>query len=432
MTGKEAGATVKPDSLTMEFDRVRQNSLRLCEPLAIEDFGLQAEVFTSPPKWHLAHTTWFFETFVLKPFLPGYQSWHPQFEHLFNSYYNGVGKPFSRPDRGLLSRPTVEEVYRYRYAIDDQILSLLDKSIDMDGDGEEIRRRVDLGIHHEQQHQELLLTDLKYSFYVNPLKPVYRNVLSFPEVVIAPSTAQWISLDGGLVAIGASAEPAESFAFDNETPRHRVFLEPYALASRPVTNGEYQNFIADDGYRRPELWLSDGWDQVCRAGWRMPLYWAGEADQWRHYTLAGELPLDPEEPVCHLSFYEADAYARWAGARLPTEGEWEHAASGFDVDGNFLASEQFQPRRAEDGEGLRQLFGDVWEWTASSYGPYPGFRPARGAVGEYNGKFMANQMVLRGGSCVSDSAHIRATYRNFFYPPDRWQFSGLRLAKSLL
>ncbi|PLW83839.1 ergothioneine biosynthesis protein EgtB [Kineobactrum sediminis] len=413
--------------LRREFQRVRQNSVRLCESLETEDYGLQAMADTSPPKWHLAHTTWFFETFILKPLGESYREWNPAFEHLFNSYYNGVGKPFSRPQRGLLSRPTVSEVYRYREAIDGEIEALLDR-VDAGPDAAEILTRLELGLHHEQQHQELLLTDLKYSFHVNPLRPVYRP--ADPEQAFPPraSAPVWHEFAGGVVTIGAGED---RFRFDNETPRHRQFLEPFVLASRPVTNGDYRAFIEDGGYRRSELWLAEGWDLIDKEGWTKPLYWYQRDDEWWQYSLRGDMALDDLSPACHLSYYEADAFARWYGARLPTEAEWEHAASGYAVEGNFAGCEHFHPRRQTQSDDLCQLFGDVWEWTASSYLSYPGFMPASGALGEYNGKFMSSQMILRGGSCVSDAAHIRATYRNFFYPGDRWQFSGARLARSL-
>ncbi|KJS05886.1 MAG: hypothetical protein VR73_11290 [Gammaproteobacteria bacterium BRH_c0] len=413
-----------PATIAAQFQRVRANSIALCEPLELEDYGLQAMASTSPPKWHLAHTTWFFETFVLVPYIHNYQRWHPAFEHLFNSYYNGIGTPFSRPQRGLLSRPSVSEVMEYRRAIDERILTLLESSQTL---GRNILETIELGLHHEQQHQELLLTDLKYSFHVNPLQPAYRASRRPAEVTQAEPEDPWVAFEGGVVEVGAEGQ---GFCFDNETPRHRQYLEPFCLAWRPVSNSDVLAFMADGGYQRPELWLADGWDLVQRERLTAPLYWQRSDNGWRHFTLAGQVPLVANQTACHLSYYEADAYARWAWARLPTEAEWEHAAKSQVVAGNFIDTGQCHPDVAVSSSPLAQLFGDVWEWTSSSYSPYPGYAPAAGAIGEYNGKFMCNQMVLRGGSCVSDRAHIRATYRNFFYPADRWQFSGLRLARS--
>jgi ergothioneine biosynthesis protein EgtB len=399
------------------FLAVRAQTEALTAPLEIEDYGLQAMPDASPPKWHLAHTTWFFETFLLLPFAPDYSVFHPRFEHLFNSYYNGVGQPFPRPERGQLSRPTVSEVFAYRRYVDEAMVSLLASA------GAEVLRRVELGLNHEQQHQELILTDLKYSFSRNPLAPVYRADLKTDapsaDVLAKPGRLRF---DGGLVTVGAEG----GFAFDNETPRHQVYLPPFALADRLVTNGEYLEFVRAGGYERHDLWLSDGWSVVRSNGWAAPIYWRGDGQDWSEFTLGGERPLDLSAPVAHVSAYEADAYARWAGARLPTEFEWEHAAASVQSrDGNFVEQDRLHPTAG----GLSpQLFGDVWEWTGSAYGPYPGYRAESGTLGEYNGKFMANQLVLRGGSCVTPQAHVRASYRNFFYPPDRWQFSGIRLA----
>ena len=413
--------------LGAEFSRVRENSVLLCRPLEIEDFELQAAAFTSPPKWHLAHTTWFFETFILKPHAPDYRPWHPAFEALFNSYYNAVGTPFNRAQRGLLSRPTVREIYNYRRAIDEQVLQLLND--DHLAPAADLRSLLEIGLHHEQQHQELILTDLKFCLNINPLKPAYSEAPPGSRLAHSRPENHWRAFEGGVVTVGADGS---RFCFDNETPVHRQFLEPFALASGPVSNGDILEFIEDGGYQRPDLWLADGWDQVCRDNWTAPLYWRRLDGDWVSFTLGGELPLVADEPACHLSFYEADAFARWAGARLPTEAEWEVAAGDRSVTGNFAGTRRYHPC-ADDtaGTDLAKLFGDVWEWTGSGYLPYPGFKPGRGAIGEYNGKFMSNQMVLRGGSCVSDSHHIRASYRNFFYPDDRWQFSGLRLARTL-
>jgi ergothioneine biosynthesis protein EgtB len=412
------------------FRRVRGLSERLCEPLATEDYGLQTAVEASPPKWHLAHVSWFFETFLLRPYLTGYKVFHPRFEYLFNSYYEQTGTGFwPRPERGLLSRPTVAEVYDYRRHVDAAMVRLIEGCSSKDWP--EAASRLAIGLNHEQQHQELLLTDIKCHFAHNPLRPAYRADLpQTPQIQARPLS--WAALEGGVVPIGRGAQDSGGFCYDNERPRHRVFLEPYQLADRPVTNGEFLEFMRDGGYTSPALWLSDGWAEVRKRGWRCPLYWEEGEDGWQVMTLAGLRPLSPAEPVCHLSYYEADAYAAWAGKRLPTEAEWEHAATDLPVQGHFVDDGWLHPRPAEPCEGLRQLFGDVWEWTGSAYLPYPGYRAAPGALGEYNGKFMCNQMVLRGGSCATSRDHIRATYRNFFYPHERWQFTGFRLAETLL
>ncbi|MBK1733007.1 ergothioneine biosynthesis protein EgtB [Thiococcus pfennigii] len=410
------------EALLGDFRRIRAFSEQLCEPLAIEDYGLQTAVEASPPKWHLAHVSWFYETFLLRPFLHGYRVFHPRFDYLFNSYYEQTGSGFwPRPERGLLSRPTVAEVYDYRHHVDAAMARLIDDC--PTADRATVTERLRIGLHHEQQHQELLLTDIKHHFAHNPLRPAYRADLPRAEPS-APEPLRWQAFEGGLIEIGAAGA---GFAYDNERPRHRVHLEPFALAERPVNNAEWLEFIADGGYEDPALWLSDGWAEVRRRGWRAPLYWERQGEAWEMMTLAGMRPLDPAEPVCHLSYYEADAFATWAGKRLPSEAEWECAAGDQPVGGNFVETGTLHPRPAA-GPGLRQLFGDVWEWTASAYLGYPGYRAARGALGEYNGKFMCNQMVLRGGSCASARDHVRASYRNFFYPHERWQFMGLRLA----
>ncbi len=407
------------------YTTVRGASEALARPLATEDYGLQAMPEASPAKWHLAHTTWFFETFLLLPFLPDYREFHPQFSYLFNSYYNDIGAQFPRPDRGLLSRPTVEEVYRYRAHVDNAMRTLLSTAA-----GEhraDIESRTELGCHHEEQHQELFLTDIKYNLSVNPLHPVYRDDLLPPAPIVTTAPLAWLARPGGEHYIGHSGS---GFAFDNEAPRHRVLLAPHAMASRLVTNGEYLAFMRDSGYRRPELWLSDGWRAAGERQWQAPLYWRQHDGRWWTFTLGGLRPLIEHEPLCHVSYYEADAYARWAGARLPTEAEWEALAGEQALVGNLRESDRLHPVPvATRGESPAQMFGDVWEWTQSAYSPYPGYRPASGALGEYNGKFMVNQLVLRGGSCVTPAAHIRASYRNFFYPADRWQFSGVRLAR---
>jgi ergothioneine biosynthesis protein EgtB len=410
--------------LGVRYGAIRARTESLCEPLAVEDYGVQSMPDASPAKWHLAHTSWFFETFVLKR-TAGYRPFHPQYELLFNSYYNTVGAQYPRPRRGLLSRPTVEEIYRYRAHVDDEIGALLAGN-GAAGAGD-LHAVLELGLQHEQQHQELILTDLKHLFSCNPLRPVYRPRRE--AVRGALPAAGWVPFPGGVCAIG---HPGAGFAFDNETPRHRVFLEPFALASQLVTNGDFLAFIDDGGYQRPELWLSDGWDTLQSQGWSAPLYWESHGTGWMIGTLSGPRELDLSEPVCHVSYYEADAFARWAGARLPREGEWEVAAAARPIDGNFVEGGRFHPAppALDAPPGLpAQLFGDVWEWTQSPYVPYPGYRPPAGALGEYNAKFMSSQMVLRGGSCASPRAHLRPSYRNFFPPAARWQFSGLRLAR---
>jgi ergothioneine biosynthesis protein EgtB len=405
---------------------VRAETEALCEPLEIEDYGLQSMPDASPAKWHLAHTTWFFETFVLARFDRAHRPFHPGFELLFNSYYNGVGAQHPRAERGLLSRPTVAEVYDYRAYVTERLARVLTELAP--ATATEAWPIALLGLQHEQQHQELLLTDLKHAFARSPLAPVYRktgSVISARHPATAPA---WISHEGGIVEIGAAGR---GFSFDNEGPRHGVLLRPFALASRPVTNAEWLEFVRDGGYTDPRHWLSEGWDTVRRLGWSTPLYAEQDGDGFIATTLGGRRSLDPAEPVCHVSYYEADAFARWAGARLPTEAEWEAVASREAVEGNFVESGRLHPAPAPGpgGGGALQLFGDVWEWTASPYVAYPGFRAAEGALGEYNGKFMCGQLVLRGGSCVSPRSHLRASYRNFFPPGARWQFSGLRLAR---
>ncbi len=381
----------------------------------------------SPTKWHRAHTTWFFETFILGPHAPGYRPVEPTYDYLFNSYYEQVGPRFPRPERGLLSRPTVAQVAEYRAMVDERLGAFLTDASEQTW--RQVAALVDLGTHHEEQHQELLLMDIKHVFSRNPLRPAYRPVAAVSDAAQAPPV-RWIDVDvDGVVEIG---HDGGAFAFDSEGPRHRVLVEPFRLADRLVTCGDWTDFIADGGYSRPELWLSEGWATVQLEGWQAPLYWAADGDHWSVFTLGGSGPVVPTEPVVHTSFFEADAFARWAGARLATEQEWEVAAtrlSAGDVP-NDLGSGVLHPRPARLAQslGVRQLAGDVWEWTASPYRPYPGFRPAAGAVGEYNGKFMCNQMVLRGGACVTPVGHTRPTYRNFFPPGARWAFSGLRLA----
>lgn len=420
-----------------DYRRVRGLSEALCEPLAIEDYGLQTIVEASPPKWHLAHVSWFFETFLLRPFLADYRPFHPRFEYLFNSYYEQTGTGiWPRAQRGLLSRPTVAEVYDYRRHVDRAMTRLLTDC--PPAQWPVVEARLLIGLNHEQQHQELLITDIKHHLAFNPLRPAYRADLPATAPGQAPPPLTFTEFAGGIVEIGHTGN---GFAYDNEGPRHPVLLAPYRLADRLVTNAEYQEFIAAGGYREPALWLADGWARVQAEGWQAPLYWEpdGERDgdspgpaggdaRWQQMTLGGLRPLAPAEPVCHLSFYEAEAFARWAGRRLPTEAEWEHAAAGCALAGNFVESGRLHPAPAAAAP-LAQLFGDCWEWTASAYLPYPGYRPAVGALGEYNGKFMSGQMVLRGGSCATSRGHARASYRNFFYPHERWQFKGIRLAE---
>ena len=405
------------------FRRVRDASERLCAPLCVEDYVLQTADYASPPKWHLAHVSWFFETFLLEPFAPDYRCFDPHYRSLFNSYYEQIGRMHPRPDRGHLSRPTVETVYRYRAHVDAAMAQLI--SCADDADWPVVAERLAIGLNHEQQHQELVLTDIKQHFSVNPLRPAYRDDLA--GVAGSPAlTLDWQSFDGGLVTCG---HDGDGFAYDNETPRHKVFLAPYALANRLVTNGEYLEFVDAGGYRDPALWLSDGWNTVLAQSWTQPRYWEQRDGAWLEFTLGGLRPLDLNAPVSHVSYFEAEAYAAWAGARLPREAEWEHAAGTVHIAGNFVDSGLLHPRAATGSGGLRQMFGDVWEHTASAYLAYPGYRHASGALGEYNGKFMSGQMVLRGGSCVTPADHVRRTYRNFFYPHERWQFQGFRLAK---
>lgn len=451
----------------LRYRQIRATTMQLCEPLEVEDYVVQSMPDASPVKWHLAHTTWFFEQFLLKPFQRSYRPYHEDFEYLFNSYYQSVGPMHRRPRRGMLSRPTVQEITHYRLHVDQHIGSLLQ---DRAGDSQ-LAGLLELGLNHEQQHQELLLTDIKHLFSCNPLLPAYRQPIPAAarsglqghgcsddpaQTTIDPMT--FIGFDGGVHLLGALDEAGNrvdtaDFCFDNELPRHRILLEPYALGDRLVTSGEYLEFIRDGGYRQATLWLSDGWQAVTQHGWNRPLYWSESLDA--EFTLAGLQDLDAAAPVLHLSYYEADAFARWAGARLPTEAEWESAAALQPIQGNMLHCGALHslpvasaPRTGSsrpapllspaplnatsrtDQQQPRQIFGDTWEWTASPYTAYPGYNSSPGALGEYNGKFMCNQLVLRGGSCVTPAEHIRASYRNFFYPDTRWQFSGLRLARS--
>jgi ergothioneine biosynthesis protein EgtB len=409
-------------SLQSQYDAIRAASMAIAAPLSDEDCAIQSMPDASPIKWHLAHTSWFFETFVLEPHARGYRAFSPAFRVLFNSYYNAVGEKHPRPQRGLISRPSRADVVAYRKHVDTAMLSWLQTP---EAISDAAKALITLGLNHEQQHQELMLTDVLHLLSCNPLEPAYAPADARQSTSAPPLT--WIEFEAALVEIG---HEGPAFAFDNETPRHRQYMHRHALASRPVTNGEYLGFIADGGYRRPELWLSEGWDWVNANHIEAPSYWHHDDGGWRQFTLYGSRPVDLAAPVCHASLFEGDAYARWAGARLPTEAEWESAAAPYPVDGHFSEHGALRALPAIDrGDALTQLFGDVWEWTQSAYAPYPGFRAASGAIGEYNGKFMANQYVLRGGSFATPKAHIRATYRNFFPATARWQFTGFRLAR---
>jgi ergothioneine biosynthesis protein EgtB len=410
-------------AIKSRFIQVRKFTEHIVEPLETEDFVIQATPDVSPAKWHLAHTTWFFERFVLIPNDPAYRAFKPEFDHLFNSYYETIGKPFPRPSRGLLARPTTAEVIDYRHYVEEHILNLLDRRDD--ALLSKIGPIIEIGLNHEQQHQELLFTDIKYNFFINPLRPIYREA---KESAASASPFIWQRFEGGLIEIGHNGN---GFSFDNEGPRHKVWLDPYGIASRPVTNGEFMAFIEDGGYEEVKYWLSDGWTTVKEEGWKAPLYWEKIDGTWHYFTLFGIRKVDENEPVAHVSYYEAAAYASWAGKRLPTEAEWETAFAKEEIKGNFAESGHYHPSSSEKTKhsGLTKGYGDVWEWTMSPYMPYPGNKPLEGALGEYNAKFMANQMVLRGGSCVTPSSHIRLTYRNFFQPEKRWQFSGFRLAE---
>ncbi len=433
--------TISPQlqsQVAQRFRDVRLRTLGLCKPLTPEDMMVQSCAEASPAKWHLAHTAWFFESFILREFLPGYNLFNADFPWLFNSYYRSFAEFPEKRLRSSFSRPGVDEVMRYRRHVDESIERLLETNSEP-----EVLKRIELGANHEEQHQELLLTDILHAFYTNPLRPIYMagekglgdNLNPTPRYqnrdLRHPANQdplQFVEFAGGLIEIGFSGD---GFCYDNELPRHRVWLERFALADRLVTNSEFADFIADGGYRRSELWLSAGWDAVEQNGWRAPLYWNENGKGWTLFTLRGEVSLEEAEsaPVSHVSYFEADAYARWAGKRLPTEFEWEAAAEGQPMQGNLMNAERLVPAASADsGEQLFQMWGDCWEWTASAYLGYPGFEPLEGSLGEYNGKFMSGQMVLRGGSCATPRAHIRSSYRNFFQPETRWQFSGIRLA----
>ena len=424
--GRIAPESLSRTTLSQQFQKTRALTLALTNPLSTEDMVVQTMDDVSPTKWHMAHTTWFFETFLLKPHQAGYQPFHEAFEYLFNSYYNAVGSQFPRPQRGLLSRPTVKEIVDYRHFVDgamDTLMTSAPETVWAD-----IAPLIELGVHHEQQHQELLLTDIKHVLSWNPLQPAGYGAK--PKGLKSAPELQFKDFDGGLFHIG---HEGEGFAFDCEGPRHQVLVRPHSLANRPVTNGEYLDFIEDGGYETPHLWLSDGWADLQSGQWAAPIYWRVNDGEWTEFTLHGPQKLDRHTPVSHINFYEASAFAAWAGARLPHESELELAACGSTQPGNILDTDHIHPKPSSqtDDNGLCQLFGDVWEWTQSAYSPYPGFAPAAGAVGEYNGKFMSGQQVLKGGSCATPADHMRATYRNFFPPAARWQFTGLRLAKDL-
>jgi len=415
-----------PSDLSDRYRSVRTFTESLCEGLATEDYVVQSMPDVSPTKWHLAHTSWFFETFILRPHLASYEPIDEMYAFLFNSYYVNAGERHCRAQRGYISRPTVDEVFAFRRHVDAAMERLLDDGQPISA---EIESLVTIGLHHEQQHQELMLTDIKHVFSVNPLRPVLRQraLVSPPS----PTPLCWINYAGGLTWIG---HEGDTFSFDNEGPRHQVFIQPFALADRLVTNGEYLEFMANGGYERPDLWLSMGWATAQENEWSEPFYWEKRDEEWWIFTLNGMRRVEPSEPVCHLSYFEADAFARWSGARLPTEAEWELAAHDLPIEGNFADEGIFHPVAADPASPAgspRQMYGDVWEWTRSQYTPYPGFRPVEGALGEYNGKFMCNQFVLRGGSCATSQSHIRPTYRNFFPPDATWQFTGVRLARDL-
>jgi ergothioneine biosynthesis protein EgtB len=417
--------------LIERYQQVRRFTEQLCEPLVTEDYVIQSMPDVSPTKWHIAHVSWFFETFLLNWADTAYPTYHPRFAYLFNSYYNAVGPRHCRPKRGLISRPTVAETYAYRHHVDQHMLDLLDR-LD-EHQLPEAAPRVSLGLHHEQQHQELMLMDIKHVFSENPLYPAYSPRETVPAATVP--TLDWISFPESVYWIGHEGPgySYDSFAFDNEGPRHREFVEAFRLASRLTTCGDYLQFVADGGYERPEFWLSDGWSTVQTQHWKAPFYWDYHDGRWWQMTLNGLREVNPAEPLCHVSYYEADAFARWADARLPTEAEWEVAAQDLPIEGNFVESGLYHPtaltQAREDGRP-DQMFGDVWVWTQSSYASYPGYRPAPGALGEYNGKFMCDQYVLRGGCCATSQSHMRRTYRNFFPASARWPFTGIRLANT--
>jgi ergothioneine biosynthesis protein EgtB len=433
---RQEATAIFSGTLAESYRQVRAWTHSLCEPLTTEDYFVSSMADVSPTKWHLAHTSWFFETFVLGPHFAGYEPLDSRYAFLFNSYYVQAGERHCRAQRGLVTRPTVEQVFQYRAYVDEHMLRLIDAlepgspGVARGASADELRALITLGLNHEQQHQELMVTDIKHVLWMNPLRPTYRERASSAPSRgdRRPGGSEWKEVAEGVYRIGYEGE---DFSYDNEGPPHRVFLEPFRIATNLVTNADYFAFIEDGGYTRPELWLSAGWDAVRAQGWEAPLYWERVDDGWSVFTLHGTEPVNGAEPVSHVSFYEADAYARWAGARLPTEAEWEVAAASVPVDGAFAESMLFHPHAEDDGGAsgaMRQCYGDVWQWTGSQYTPYPGYRPSPGAIGEYNGKWMADQWVLRGASIATPRSHARATYRNFFHAPTRWQFSGIRLA----
>jgi len=422
---EESKISFNRKELIEQFKKVRSFSEELVKPLKTEDFVIQSMPDVSPTKWHLGHVSWFFEAFILNNTVKNYKSIDPKYTYIFNSYYVLIGERFVRPNRGLLSRPTVEDVFNYRKFVNENLIDFLENC--SDEIFEEYAPIVEVGLNHEQQHQELLLTDIKHVLSFNPLNPVYSSV-DLPGGSAQPLS--WQTFDEGIFQIGNTGR---EFCYDNETPLHKEYVHPFQLASRLVTNQEYIEFIETGVYKKQELWLSDGWATLEKEGWEAPLYWKKIDGKWWHFTLTGLKPVSPNEPVSHVGYYEAEAYSRWAGGRLPTEAEWEVAANNMEIKGNFVNDKYFHPVPSpnSNGQKLNQIYGDVWEWTQSAYLPYPGYKALPGALGEYNGKFMSGQMVLRGGSCATYSNHIRKTYRNFFPPHSRWQFMGIRLAKDV-
>lgn len=419
----EASHRLTKENLLDLFDEVRQHTITLVEPLEKEDMVVQPMENASPSKWHLAHTSWFFETFVLGKYEKDFESLHPQYAYLFNSYYLQTGVPFTRSKRGVITRPTVDQVFEYRRYVNDQMRNFINSCTEEVW--EDAAAVVEIGIHHEQQHQELIITDTKFLLAQNPLLPVYKPIDQ--QRSSSKSALNWIAFEEGIAEIGSNGD---TFTYDNEHPRHRAYIHPFELSDRLITNEEYLEFMEAGGYEDSSLWLDEGWAAVQQNNWKAPLYWFKREGKWMEFSLAGAEQLNPYVPVCHISYFEADAFARWKGCRLPTEQEWEYACDDRQITGNFVESGLIHPISSNQNEdGLKQMFGDLWEWTSSSYAPYPGYTPLPGALGEYNGKFMANQYVLRGGSCATSETHIRKTYRNFFHTDARWQFSGIRLAR---